>query len=53
MRVAVGGSTPASAVNSRVSVGAGAFDRSAASDVMVIELVNAGDLDPVRGRRTR
>lgn len=32
-------------MNSRVSVGAGAFNRSAASDVLVIELVNSGDLD--------
>ncbi|MFO0852206.1 MAG: autotransporter-associated beta strand repeat-containing protein [Gemmataceae bacterium] len=45
LRVAVGGSTPAGVTNSRVSVGAGAFDRSAVSDVMLIELVNAGDLD--------
>lgn len=45
LRVAVGGSTPAAVVNSRVSAGAAGFNRSAASDVMVIELVNAGDLD--------
>jgi hypothetical protein len=44
LRVAVGGVTPAAAVNSRVATAAG-FNRTAAADGLTVDLVNAGTLD--------
>jgi fibronectin-binding autotransporter adhesin len=44
MTVAVGGATPATAVNSRITTSL-AFNRTTGSDVMTLDLFNAGTLD--------
>jgi hypothetical protein len=57
LRVAVGGAKPRTVANNRVAITA-TFNRTTGSDVLTLDLFNAGTLDPCleanpAGRRTR